>query len=156
MFVAQLPPDPLRAYVLTLRKLARPKLSQTAVARAIGMTRRSYISWETGATGDLRWQTGRKLLDVIGGAPEHLDELDRMTVDEAVRFAQEWAKIPPDDRPAAQRARQKLRRIVELADDDPAQLERIIEQLRADARADPQLLGQLSAYLDGRRSPRTD
>jgi len=152
MFVASPTTDPLRAYVLTLRKTA--KLSQTAVAKKIGVTRRAYIAWETGETGDLRLQVARKLMHAVGGSLDHLDELDDMSVEQATDLARNWSKIPPEDRPAAQRARQKLQRIIELTADDPVQLEQVILQLRADIRADPQLLDQLSAYLDGRRSSR--
>lgn len=144
--------DPLRAYVIALRKAAG--LSQEAVAKDLGLTRGAYIKWETGETQDIKLSSARRLLRLLGGALEHLDDLEFMNVEQARELAERWRSTPEDEKPAALRAQAKLRRVIELSDDDPISFERLIEQLRDDSRADPALLDAISGYLDGRRAGR--
>lgn len=62
------------------------------------------------------------------------------------------ARLTPEQETQVSRMQTKLRRVIELADTDPVKLEHVIEQLRADAQADPAILDMVMAYLDGRRS----
>lgn len=144
--------DPLRAYVITLRKLRR--VSQQQAADELGLSRRAYFSWERGETQDITLGRARKLIALVEGSFEHLDTIDSLSIDEARALTIEWAQLPVEQQRSLSRARQRLQRIIALAEDDPARLERVVEQLRADARADPHVLDLITIYLDGRRSAR--
>lgn len=139
-------PDPLRTYVLTLRKLA--KLDQDEVAAQVGIGYRTYMAWEQGEIKDLKLPIARRLIQVLGGFFPHLGYVDELTADEAQRLATQWHLLSPEERAAAQ-AEPRARRTVALADDDPLTLDALLRRLRDMARADPALIDLISGYLDG-------
>jgi transcriptional regulator with XRE-family HTH domain len=145
--------DPLRSYVITLRK--GQKLSQEDVAEKLGKGRRTYIAWETGETKDLKLPVARSLVRILDGAFEHLGMMDELSADEARELAEHWLKMSPGERGAARTSASKLRRVVELAADDPQRLDDVIRQLRNDARADPAVLDLIAGYLAGLRASRS-
>jgi DNA-binding XRE family transcriptional regulator len=139
-------PDPLRTYVITLRKLA--KLDQDEVAAQIGIGYRTYMAWEQGETRDLKLPVARRLIQVIGGSFQHLAFIDEMTADEAQRLAMQWHQLSPEERATAQ-SEPRARRTVALGDDDPLTLDALLRRLRDMAREDPALIDLISGYLDG-------
>jgi len=142
--------DPLRAYVITLRKLA--KLDQDEVASLIGVGYRTYMAWETGETKDIKLPVIRKLINVLGGAFQHLEHIDALTAEDAARLAENWHKLSADERESATRGGQALERIVRLTEDDPEKLEYVLRRLRDEAREDAELLNLVNGYLDGYRA----
>lgn len=144
--------DPLRAYVITLRKGQR--ITQAALAKKIGMGERTYVSWERGTTKSIKDQFARALITAVGGSLEHQSLLDQMSPEEGQQLAREWLATSAEDRQAAQESASKLQRIIALDTSDPQGLEDIIQQIRADARSDPTFLIWLEGYLSGRRGAR--
>ncbi len=144
--------DPLRAYVITLRKGRR--ITQADLAKRIGMAERTYVSWERGTTRSIKEHFARALISALDGSREHLDMLDRMTPEEARQLAHEWMLLSGAEQARAHENAQKMSRIVRLSESDPVGLEEIIEQLRLDAQADPAFLTWLAGYLSGRRGDR--
>lgn len=144
--------DPLRAYVITLRKGRR--ITQANLAKQIGMAERTYVSWERGNTKSIKEHFARALIVALEGSREHLDMLDQMSPEAARQLAHEWLALSSEEQQQTQTNAQKLHRIVELQEDDAKGLEEIIEQLRTDARADPAFLTWLSGFLAGRRGDR--
>lgn len=145
--------DPLRVYVRELRNAAG--LTQQQVADHLGLTRRSYVLWETARTNDIKLQHARALIRLLGGSLQHLEMLDVMQVEDARALAREWAAQSEEDRETALRARLKFKRVIELGENDPALLEQIVAQLRKDATHDSHLLEMITTFLDGRRSGRS-
>lgn len=139
-------PDPLRTYVITLRKLA--KLDQDEVAAQVGIGYRTYMAWEQGETKDLKLPVARRLLQVIGGSFQHLASIDALTADEAQDLAVQWHRLSPEERAAAQ-AEPRARRTVALGDDDPPTLDALLRRLRDMAREDAALIDLIGGYLDG-------
>lgn len=142
--------DALRAYISTLRSVQG--YSQDAVADSIGIARRTYIAWETGETKDIKAPLIIRAIKLLGGAFGHLADLDEATEEEAERKAREWLKMTPEERAQVERIHAKFRRVIEIGDQDPERLEQVVEQIRADARADPAILDLVLAYMAGRRS----
>lgn len=142
--------DPLRIYVITLRKLAG--LSQEDVSGQLGIGYRTYMAWETGETKDLKLPVARSLIRVIGGSFDHLEHMDELSPEEAKLLAENWAKMSSEEREAARRGRAHLARIIQLAADDPAKLEDVLRRLRDEARGDTELLHIISGFLDGYRA----
>lgn len=142
--------DAIRAYVARLR--SGSGLSQEALAETIGMARRTYIEWETGATKDIKAPALIRAIKALGGAFTHLGLLDDATEEKGRQIADEWLHLSPEQRMQVERIQSKFERVIALGDDDPARLEQVIERLRADARGDPAVLDIVIAYLDGRRS----
>lgn len=142
--------DAIRAYIAALR--LGQGYSQDVLADAIGMARRTYIAWETGETKDIKAPPIIRAIKFLGGAFGHLAELDNATEEEAGQKARDWLRMTPAERAQVERIHTKLRRVIEIGDEDPERLEQVIERLRADARADPAVLDMVVAYLDGRRS----
>lgn len=144
--------DPLRAYFVTLRKGRR--VSQESLADQIGMGRRTYVAWERGETKSLKAQYAQAMIRVLGGAREHLDQIGRMTPSEAKELAESWLTLSQTERAQLNDSAHKLRRVIELAEDDPARLEEVIRQVQRIARDDAEFLTWLSGYLAGRESHR--
>lgn len=142
--------DAIRAYISTLR--AGRGMSQDALASQIGMAPRTYKAWETGETKDIKIPRVLRAIRVLGGTFDHLEELDNATEDDAKRLAREWVQLTPEQQEQVTRLRSKVRRVIELSEQDPDRLEQVIERLRSDARADPAILDLVLAYIDGRRS----
>lgn len=143
--------DAVRSYIRTLR--SEQSISQDTVADAIRMARRTYIAWEAGAgIKDIKAPALIRVIKFLGGAFEHLEELDTATDTRAEQMARDWVHLTPDQKTQFKRIQRKFRRVIELGEDDPNRLEQVVERLRADARADPALLDMVMAYLDGRRS----
>lgn len=146
--------DPLRAYIITLRKLQG--FSQGDAAALAGVARRTWIAWESGEIVDIKVSTARRAIEALGGSFSHLDLLgDDATVEEAISLAQKWLDLAPELRAELSDAGSKLARIAALSRENPDKLEQVIAELRLDARVDPQLLDLLTAFLAGRRSIRT-
>lgn len=137
--------DPLRAYIVTLRRGRH--ITQAELAKRIGMAERTYVSWERGTTKSIKEHFARALIAALDGSREHLDRLDQMSAEEAEALAQSWLSLPAPEREKLSESREKLRRVIELSDDDPAQLEEVIEELRRQARGDPTLLSWVAGYL---------
>jgi len=145
--------EALRGFISHLRK--EQKISQKALAEAIGIARGTYIAWETGETKDLKVPLMVRALQFFGVPLERLEAIgEAETEDEGRQIADDWLKMPPDERAQAERIRTKFRAIVEIGEQDPERLEQVIERLRADARGDPAILDMVLAYMDGRRTLR--
>lgn len=139
--------EPLRAYILTLRE-ARG-LSQEEVAKGVGIHPRTYTSWENGQTKELKLDTARSLIRLLGGWFEHLEHIDEISAEEARALAVEWLNLTPAEQEAARTSVGKLKRIVALTCDDPDQLVEVVNRLRKDAQANPAILDLVLGYLDG-------
>ena len=140
--------DVLRAYIVTLR--TEQHIGQKEVASAIPMPLRTYQAWENSQTKDIKLPRAVRAIQYLGGLLDHLGDLK--SEEDARRIAREWAHLSQEQREAAGRVHSKLRRVIALGEQDPAQLESVIERLRSDARADPQVLDAVLVWLDGRRS----
>jgi transcriptional regulator with XRE-family HTH domain len=147
MSVAAAANDPLRAYVVALRE--GRNFTQNAVADGTDVKRRTYIAWENGETKKLDLDVARDVVAFLGGAWEHLKDIHLKTAEEARAMAEHWLGLSDEERELATSAAQKLHRLVALADDDPAQLESLLRDIRDRARNDPQLMDLLSGFLAG-------
>jgi transcriptional regulator with XRE-family HTH domain len=143
--------DPLRAYVVTLRK--GRKITQAELAQRIGMGERTYVSWERGSTKSIKEHFARAIISALDGSREHLDMLDQMNPAEAQQLAHEWMSLSSEERLKAESGLRQVRRIVELSDADPSGAEEVIQQLLREAREDPAILTWLAGFLAGRRGP---
>lgn len=139
--------DPLRVYVVTLRRAAG--LTQEDVASRLEIGYRTYIAWESGETKDLKLPIARALMRVIGGAFKHLEYIEDLSAEEARDLAETWAKLSPEERATAEQAASKLDRIIQLSADDPIKLERVLRRIRAEAKEDQDLITLINGYLDG-------
>lgn len=143
--------EALRGFISHLRK--EQKVSQLALSKAIGIARNTYIEWEKGRTKDIKSPVLAQALLFLGVPLDRLEDLKAVDTEEDGRaLADKWLKLTPEERARQERIHAKFKRVVELGDEDPEDLERVIERLRADARADPAILDMVVAYLDGRRS----
>jgi transcriptional regulator with XRE-family HTH domain len=143
--------DAVRVYIRTLRDAQ--EISQDTVADAIRMARRTYTAWEAGTEiKDIKAPALIRAIKFLGGAFDHLEELENATDDHAEQLARDWIKLTPEQRVQVGRIHSKFRRVIELGDNDPARLEQVVQRLRNDARTDPAVLDVVIAYLDGRRS----
>lgn len=140
----------LRAYIAALR--SEQHISQDDLAEAIGMPPRTYKAWESGPTEDIKAPFAIRAIKFLGGALEHLADFDRLSPSDAEQLARDWLRLTPDQRRQAVRIQSKFRRVIELSEQDPTQMERVVTRLRADAQADPAVLDLVMAWLDGRRS----
>lgn len=147
---AEMDLDPLRVYVITLRKIR--KLSQDEVAAQLGVANRTYLAWELGQTKDLKLPVARMLIRVIGGSFDHLEHMDELSAEEARFLAENWAKMSPEERQAATKVGAQLERIILLSRDDPSKLEELLRRLRDEGRADQELISLISGFLDGYRA----
>lgn len=144
--------DPLRSYVLVLREAAG--LSQKSAAEAAGIKPRTYIAWENGETHKIDVESIRSVVGVLGGLWSHIDQVLSMSADQARALASSWLSLTEEEREALRSGEEKYRRVIALADDDPALLEHILRQLRDDSRADPDVLKLVAGYLAGLSSSR--
>lgn len=119
--------DPLRAYIVALRKGKR--LSQPALAEAAGVKPRTYIAWENGETSSLDIGVARAIVQVLDGAFEHLDLVLGMTADQARLLAEHWITLSAEERAAARSGATKLQRIVALSADDPLLLDEVLRRI---------------------------
>ena len=133
--------DPLRAYIKTLRKGRH--ISQEHLADQVGMGRRTYVAWERGETKTLKSHYAQAMIRTLSGAPEHLDQLDRLSADAARDLAAAWLAAPT----AAPSIPSRSRRVIELADNEPPQLEEVIAELRRQAQSDPAILSWIAGFL---------
>lgn len=141
----------MRAYIRRRRGLMG--YTQESLAEAIGAPYPTYRDFESGATYEIRAGLFARLVDVLNIPLDHIRKLSRgISVDEASDLALEWLK--QEQALQVQQFQGKLRRVIELGEQDPERMERVIERLRSDARADPEVLDLVMAYLDGRRSSR--
>lgn len=139
--------DPLRVYVITLRKAAG--LTQEDVAGRLEIGYRTYIAWESGETKDLKLPIARALIRAIGGAFRHLEHIEDLSAEEARDLAETWARLSPEERAAAEQAASNLDRMIQLSADDPIKLERVLRRLRDEAKGNEELIELINGYLDG-------
>lgn len=139
--------DPLRAYITRLRKLAG--LDQEELGERVGMGRRTYHAWESGSTKDIKFPLLRKVVQEVGGAFQHLEHIDEMSVEEAEHLAETWHAMSADEQAAASHGAQTIERMVSLAESDPVRLESVLRRLRDEAREDTELIDLVETYLDG-------
>ena len=149
---ATLAADPLRAYITTLQK--GRNISQEALAVQAGISPRTYTAWARGETKSIKDRVARALIECLGGSLEHYAMLARLSGDEARDLAVAWLELSPEEQDAAKANQSSYRRVIELAEDDPQELEEIIGALRQQAKGDPALLTWLRGYLAGRGAAR--
>lgn len=100
--------DAMRTYVATLRR--GRGVSQKDLADRIGMNARTYLSWETGETQDIKAPYLLRAVEVLSGSADHLMRLadDRLGAEEGRKLAEvileglaaggglEYVKTPED------------------------------------------------------------
>lgn len=133
--------DAVRAYLTTLR--TEQGYTQEAVAEAAGLTRLSWVSYETGATKDIRAGTMLTVLRLLRGSFDHLRELAR-------------EDATPEDGAALARLRLEEERSGQLqallSTLSHAELEVILRRLDQDAEELARSLPSLRSLLRPRRS----
>ena len=139
--------DPLRSYIVVLRTGNR--MSQPAVAAAAGIKARTYIAWENGEVGKLDIEVARAIIRALGGMFEHVDQILDMTPEQARQMAHNWLALSEEERAAARKGTEGLKRVVALADDDPFMLDSVLRRVRDASRADPGVLKLVAGYLAG-------
>lgn len=143
--------DALRGYIVEMR--TRQRVSQRAVAEAIGIARNTYIAWEKGHTKDIKTPLVVRAVRFLGGMLDHLALLESAE-EQGRQVAREWLALPAEQRQQMARIESKFQKVIALSDEDPERLIQIIERLRNDARADPAILDIVLAYIDGRKGSR--
>lgn len=86
--------DALRGYITTLRN--GRNFTQQQLADAIRMAKRTYISWETGHTKDIKTPYLLRALKVLNGSVDQVAELvDSSTKADGEGLAKDWLAQNP-------------------------------------------------------------
>ena len=130
------PAAAIRGYIIRLRE-AR-SVTQAELAEVVGLKRRAYIDWETGATPDIKAAGMCAAFRYLNGSFEHLRDLARLT---ATREDGEYM--------AQVRLREEAtNELAALADVMPeSEMTDYLAELEAEATNAAQVVGQLRAML---------
>lgn len=131
--------DAVRGYLVTLRR--RQGISQSKLARAMGLGRRTLIDYETGESADVKTDPLLRAIAFLHGSFGHLAALaKKTTAAEGEAIAEDWL-------------RQKTETYKGMTDEGllaqaltlDANFEAVLDQIRHD----PALVAQLRAYAEG-------